>query len=162
MAIIPSQFVKDLKDNEITLGTLRSEDLSEFVEFYPKAFGGSCNIQSAEKHYATIANNPDYTLLTAKVEGKLCGYLMAVIIQDFVEDGTPFMTLWSVCVHPEYRRHGIGTTMMGYIEKLAKKKNCEFITFISGAHRTSAHAFYERLGYDLKKEKGVIKFLNPA
>lgn len=143
----------------VQISKLQQKDLAEFNTFYSLSFDYQSDIDTLHRKWAEINANPDYTLLTARIDGELCGYLMAVIIQDLVGDGTPFMTLWSVCVHPDYRRRGIGKQLILHAEEIANIHRCEFITFISGHQRKEAHQFYEQLGYDLKREAAGIKFL---
>lgn len=143
----------------VTIDRLRYEELDEFNHFYDMAFGGTSEKSVMSSQFLKISKDPNYHLVTAKVNGRICGYTMAVLMQDFVGDGKPFMTLWSVCVHPKYRNRGTGSKLLNHIQTLAKQLDCEFITFITGAHRTGAHEFYRRTGYDLSRELAGIKFL---
>ncbi|MGG4145715.1 GNAT family N-acetyltransferase [Paenibacillus algorifonticola] len=144
---------------KIEIDTLSIEDMMEFSVFYSEAFQVESDVKLMESHFPNVHSNPDYLLLTARVAGKIKGYVMAVVIRDFVGDTRPLMTLWSVCVHPDARRLGIGQSMLEYVERVAKKEDCEFISFITGQHRTSAHEFYRSMGYDLVRDKAGIKFL---
>ncbi|MCW8966171.1 MAG: GNAT family N-acetyltransferase [Candidatus Pacearchaeota archaeon] len=54
----------------------------------------------------------------------------------------------TIYVDPEHHKKGIGTQIIKYLEKLAKKKNIKKVHLHA---RTSAIGFYEKLGY--KKAK---------
>ena len=51
-------------------------------------------------------------------------------------------------VDNEYRNRGIGKILMSEIEKIAKNHGCKRLELDSSFHRTIAHGFYERLGFD--------------
>ena len=52
-----------------------------------------------------------------------------------------------LAVLPAFQRCGIGTMLMGHVEKLAEERNASVIGLASGFQRTGAHRFYEHLGY---------------
>ena len=62
----------------------------------------------------------------------------------------------ALAVSKEYRRKGIGTTLLKTAEQWAKENNIEVILLNSGLPRKDAHAFYESQGY-FKKSYGFIK-----
>ena len=51
-------------------------------------------------------------------------------------------------VDSEYRNQGIGKMLMNEIEKIAKDHGCKRLELDSAFHRTIAHEFYERLGFE--------------
>ena len=51
-------------------------------------------------------------------------------------------------VDSEYRNRGIGKMLMNEIEKIAKNHGCKRLELDSAFHRTIAHDFYERQGFE--------------
>ena len=51
-------------------------------------------------------------------------------------------------VDSEYRNRGIGKILMNEMEKIAKNHGCKRLELDSAFHRTSAHEFYEKLGFE--------------
>lgn len=100
-----------------------------------------------------------YRFLVAKSEGKIVGYTSVTMAYNLFDGKNPFMTLWWVGTHPDYRHSGIGTKLFEKIEEIARENNCELIYFTSKSDNVGAHAFYKRLGYDMNVEKAFIKEL---
>lgn len=57
----------------------------------------------------------------------------------------------------EYRRLKIGTKLFEYIEKMARKMNCEFICLLADSDNIGANQFYKKLNYECAN--GYVKFL---
>lgn len=51
-------------------------------------------------------------------------------------------------VDSKYRNRGIGKMLMSKIEKIAKEHGCKRLELDSAFHRTIAHEFYERSGFE--------------
>ena len=100
-----------------------------------------------------------YRYLVAKVDGKIVGYTSCIIGYNLFDGKHPFMTLWYVGTHPDYRRKGVATKLFQTIEEIARENHCELIYFTSEMYRKDAHAFYEKMGYDQNKSKAFIKYL---
>ncbi len=47
-----------------------------------------------------------------------------------------------------YRNREIGKMLMAEIEKIAQARGCKRLDLESAVHRTVAHAFYEKLGFE--------------
>lgn len=137
------------------------EDLPELAELYSICFEEKTDLEKMKENYKNISDDDNYVFLAIKdkVQNKIVGFVMAAIIEDIFEKCRPIMTLWSLCVHPSYRRKGLGEKLLTRMENIAQNMNCDFITFISGKERTIAHKLYMKLHYDIEREKGVIKFL---
>jgi GNAT superfamily N-acetyltransferase len=53
-----------------------------------------------------------------------------------------------IVVDASYRGQGIGTRLLAELEKVALQNNCARLELDSSFHRTSAHQFYERRGFE--------------
>lgn len=94
-----------------------------------------------------------------KSKGKIVGYTSATMAYNLFDGKRPFMTLWWVGTHPEYRRKGIATKLFEKIEEIARKNNCELIYFTSAQDNIGAHNFYQKLGYNMNSDKAFVKEL---
>jgi ribosomal protein S18 acetylase RimI-like enzyme len=50
-------------------------------------------------------------------------------------------------VREEYRRQGIATKLINYIENIFEERNIKEFQLFTGKDNTAARAFYEKLGY---------------
>ena len=128
---------------EIIIEDLKYEDIEECYNINKVIFDEEYGLDDVKDLYLKLYKNKNmYRFLVAKSDGK-----------------NPFMTLWWVGTHPDYRHMGIGTKLFEKIEEIARENNCELIYFTSKSDNVGAHAFYKRLGYDMNAEKAFIKEL---
>ena len=144
--------------NDIVFESLKREDLEKIAELYDAERSVNTNINKMKESFINIQNNKDYKMIVAKKDGIIVAFAYAIIHQDIFENCNPFMTVWSIRVKKEYRRKKIGTKLFEYIEKIAAKENCEFISLIADKSNAIANSFYQHLGYEC--ENGYIKTLN--
>lgn len=147
-------------EDESNINLAQTCDLEQIADIYDKSFETVTDIQKMAVNFRHIRRNPNYYALVEKEGSVVKGFAMLVVLEDIFENCNPYATLWSVCVAPEYRRHGVATKLLEQVDKVANERNCEFITLITGNSRTDAHALYRKNGYDLKKDLCGIKFFN--
>ena len=100
-------------------------------------------------------------------DGRLCAVVGIYPLRTVI-DGTPFLfaTTGNVATHPEYRRRGLGRTIMETVIGYAREKGITFITLEVRESNAAAIGLYETFGfyqvgrlknyYDSPKEDGLI------
>jgi len=144
--------------NNLKIEKLEKSDLLEAISIYDNNYNTKTNYEKLLSKYDYIYNNPDYHNIVVKLNGKIVGMATIVINHDIVEELHPFLTVWNLGVHKDYRRMKIGTTMLNYIYDYAKKLECDFIALIAESNNIVGQQFYENLGYI--KEIGYVKLMN--
>lgn len=71
------------------------------------------------------------------------GYILLLFRKD-----TSAARVYSICVHPAYRKMGIGAALMRAAEKLAKERKCTKMTLEVSESNSDAIAFYRSLGFE--------------
>ena len=64
-------------------------------------------------------------------------------------DPLPYAELTELVVDPDYRRKGVGRSLVKYIERKARAQGAVRLTLMTAWQNTGAHAFYQALGYTL-------------
>ena len=146
--------------DKLIIEKLKQEDLKEAIAIYDTNHNLKTNYEKLYEQYDSIYNNPDYYNIVAKLNGKIIGMATIVINHDIVEELHPFLTVWNLGVHKEYRRMKVGTKMLDYIYNLAKNLKCDFIALIAESDNIIGQQFYESLGYI--KEIGYVKLINKS
>lgn len=145
---------------EIIIEDLKYEDIEECYEMNKQIFNEEYGLEEVKELYKKLCNNKEnYRFLVAKMEGKIVGYTSVIMAYNLFDGNRPLMTLWWVGTHPDYRHKGVASRMFEEIEKIAKENNCELIYFTSENYRTGAHQFYQKMGYDINKNKAFEKEL---
>ena len=67
-----------------------------------------------------------------------------------------------LAVRIDAQRQGVGRALMAAAEDFAWSHHCERLEVVTGDHRTGAHAFYARLGYELRSKRFVKYAPTPA
>jgi ribosomal protein S18 acetylase RimI-like enzyme len=75
------------------------------------------------------------------------GYILLLFRMD-----TPAARVYSICVHPAYRKMGIGTELMRAAERLAVERKCTKMTLEVSELNSDAIAFYQALGFRTVKK----------
>lgn len=145
---------------KIIIEDLKYEDIAECYELCKECFNEEYGLEEVQDLYKEISKQSNYRFLVAKVNNKIVGYTSAIMAYNLFDGKRPFMTLWWVCTHQNYRRQGIATKLFNRIEEIAKENNCELIYFTSEVERTGAHKFYENMGYKSNSDKAFIKMLD--
>ena len=144
--------------NNFVIEKLKKEDLKEAISIYDANHNLKTNYEKLYQEYDKIYNNPDYHNIVAKLDGKIVGLATIVINHDIVEELKPFLTVWNLGVHKDYRRKKIGTKILNYIYEYAQELNCDFISLIAESDNLVGQQFYDSLGFI--KEVGYVKLIN--
>ena len=108
-----------------------------------------------------ILSKPDQRLLIAEIDGQPVGWLH-VAMAEYIE-ADPFVLIAGIVVDARYRRKGIGAALLRYAEEWAQERQCSLLRLWSTVTRTSAHRFYERLGFTkVKTQHSFVKAVGDA
>lgn len=144
--------------DNLIIEILQKSDLREAISIYDSNYNLKTNYEKLFQEYDKIYNNPDYHNIVVKLDSKIVGMATIVINRDIVEELHPFLTVWNLGVHKDYRRMKIGTAMLEYIYNYAKELGCDFISLIAEKDNIIGQKFYESLEYE--KKVGYVKLIN--
>ena len=94
----------------------------------------------------------EQNIFVAKIEDKVVGYISFGI----TEKENPIMRfrkqlfIDAMCVDENYRGQGIGSSLLEFIEKFAKEKNCTDIGLTVNEENKNAMKIYEKFGMKVK------------
>lgn len=143
----------------VTVEFASADDMESLAQLFEELVSEKTDRSKMSESFKRITSNPDYILLTAKVDGQVAGSVMGIVCLDLVGKCRPFMLIENVIVSSAYRARGIGTMLMNEIENIGRLRNCYYTMFVSAGHRKEAHQFYKGCGYDLDLVRGFKKYL---
>ncbi len=88
-------------------------------------------------------------VLVAVLENKIIGSIIILLRSSIFN-----ARIYSLNVHPDYRRAGIGSRLMDSAEKFAKEKDFRIITLEVGTNNEVAQSLYKKKGFFVD---GVIR-----
>lgn len=86
-------------------------------------------------------------VLVAEIEGKIIGSIIILLRKHILN-----ARIYSLNVHPEYRRMGIASSLMDFASDLLEKKGFEFISLEAGITNTAALNLYRSKGFYVDKK----------
>lgn len=86
------------------------------------------------------------TVLLALLDRRSAGFASLRAIPQ-IETDRPHAELSDLFVAEAYRRRGVGRSLMGFAERLARQRGCVRMLLTAGVDNPGARAFYRYLGY---------------
>src|SRR5687768_4075293 len=101
----------------VSVEPITPDDLPDVARLYQELAGKSTDMELMQRNFAWMQSNPDYVVLGARVDGgkadgSLAGTLLGIVCRDILGECRPFMVVENVIVSSEYRRQGIGRSLM--------------------------------------------------
>ena len=138
---------------------LVESDLESLAGLYKQFWDEESDVEKMRPTFQRLSDNSDYIFLGAKCDDELVGSVMGVVCEELYGQCLPFMVVEDLVVDKNHRRQGVGSTIMRELEQRAINRGCSFILLVTEQNRTTAHRFYESLGYSQDKYKGFKKRL---
>jgi len=140
--------------NKIEIKILLENDLKPLAKLYKQFWNEDSNSEKMKIKYKELENNPNYIFLCAIIDKIVVGSVMGIVCEELYGECRPYMLMEDLVVDKEYGRMGIGKSLMNELEKIAKKRDCYQMLFITDTDRRNAVSFYESLGFDSKTHIG--------
>ncbi len=115
-------------------------------------------LESATRAFDEIDGDPRQLLWVAEADGRVIGTLQITFLRYLSYGGASAALVESVHVAASERDRGVGSTMMRAAIDEARRRGCNRVQLTSNKARTSAHRFYERLGF-ARSHEGFKLFL---
>lgn len=106
----------------------------------------------------TVANSNNTHLLVCDDGGDIIATALVCLCQDVMFDNQPFALIENVVVSADYKREGIGKSIMDHIEAFCLEQDCSKIILQTSSENREARDFYTAMGYDPDAKIGFIKY----
>jgi len=136
-----------------------ADDIPQLEQLYRQFWGEESSIEIMIKQFNKLDKNDSYIFLSAVESNKLIGSVMGVICEELYGDCKPFLVLENMIVDKNHRIRGIGKALISELEKIAIKKDCTQVIFVTERNRFDAVKFYESAGYSSQTHVGFKKKL---
>ena len=102
---------------------------------------------------ASINANKDHFAFVAVLNTIIIGYIHGFLSIRLTS--SPFLEIGGLIVRKEYRRNGVASTLIGYLE--SNVNDFKTVRVRCNVKRESAHRFYLNLNYIEKKEQKIFE-----
>ncbi len=97
--------------------------------------------------FAAIKSDPGQRLIVAELDGHVVGTMQLSTIPGIAFRGAWRGQIEAVRIAGDLRGRGLGAELIAYAIEQFRQGGCKFVQLTSDKSRTSAHRFYERLGW---------------
>lgn len=142
---------------DFLLSAMKIEDYDDVYKLWMtiKGFAIRSIDDSREGVELFLKRNPT-TSVVARVDGKLVGAILCG------HDGRRGC-LYHVCVHKDYRRHGIGKAMVVFCMEALKAERVNKVSLIAFTQNDIGNAFWRSIGWTKREDLNYYDFtLNEA
>ena len=147
--------VVDLGPSSVVLRRAAADDVPAIVSLLAADQLGVTRdgVRSAEdlagyqRAFREIDGDPAHTLVVAEAGTGIVATMQLSFIPGLARRGALRAQIEAVRVHEDFRGRGLGAAMMDWAIGEARRRGCALVQLTTDKSRTSAHRFYERLGF---------------
>jgi len=133
----------------------RPEDAGAIAEISLVALGYASTAEDTRRRLTAALKTPGHFIKVAEGEaGRVVGFIHACDFATLYFD--PLKYVMALAVTPDAQGRGVGRALLSTCEEWAKATGAVGVRLASGADREGAHAFYQRLGYVVRKDQKSI------
>lgn len=137
-----------------------SDDVANIIKLCNLCFFEETDLDYAKRIFEETKNDTNQIYLVGIIDGKVVSHAKITVIPTIYEKMNTYAILNHVCVHPDYRRHGIATKMLDKITRICLEHKCKTMELWSNNVRTAAHACYHHYGFHLDEAGFFSKQIN--
>lgn len=137
-----------------------SDDLPAVARLYSQFWGDGSDIDAMRSTLARLDGDPDYAILCARVDGSIVGAATGVVCHGLYGGADSYLVIEDLIVDADCRRSGVGSALLGELERFARERSCGQVILVTEASREDALSFYESSGFDSSAYRGFKKRLS--
>lgn len=125
----------------IEIRLMHNSDIESVRELIFRAF--------AKKSQKNYKNTKSTFNVIACLDHKICGVATVYVhTDDLIDEKDYFIS--NLCVDPEYKRRGVATKLIEFIENKGKEDDIKYIYTLVPSKYEETNRLYTKLNYDLK------------
>jgi GNAT superfamily N-acetyltransferase len=105
------------------------------------------DLDSYLRAFRAIDADPAHLLVVAQAGADVVATMQLSFLPGLARRGALRAQIEAVRVHAACRGHGLGAAMIDWAIGEARRRGCALVQLTTDKSRTSAHRFYERLGF---------------
>lgn len=142
---------------KVQIREVQLEDATALSELNHREMGYDFSAAETQEKLCRLSQSSRDKIFVAVTQGQIVGYVHA---SDYDVIYAPRMkNIMGIAVSAQYKRQGIGTSLLCAVEAWARQTGAYGVRLVSGASRTSAHEFYRHCGYGGERQQVNFKKL---
>ena len=141
-----------MREIDYTLRIMRIEDYNDVYALWNTIHGiGLRSLDDSEEGIARFLERNPSTSVVAEADGKIVGAILCG------HDGRRG-SLYHVCVHEDYRKHGIGKAMAVFCMKALQAERINKVSLIAFRRNEIGNAFWKSVGWTFRDDLNYYDF----
>ena len=145
----------DLGSSAVVLRRALAEDVTAIVDLIAADQLGAtrdgartaADLAAYQRAFLAIDSDPAQLLVVAQAGQDVVATMQLSFIPGLARRGALRAQIEAVRVSEAYRSRGLGAAMISWAIDEARRRDCALVQLTTDKSRTSAHRFYERLGF---------------
>ncbi len=109
-----------------------------------------------ERLWNRICDDPQLHYLAADVGGQIVSACTLAIIPNLTCGAKPYGLIENVVTHPDFRKRGLGTSVLRAAVKIAWEADCYKVMLLTGRKDAATLRFYEQAGFEGGVKTGFV------
>ena len=141
-----------------TIRLARKEDVKALVDFFSRMYRLNSEFDPllstpddledrVAKCVEKSLEDPNVMIVVAEEEGKIVGAARVLIIDREFYSPAKEALIREFYVHPAYRRQGVGSEIVNFIESELRKRGIEILGAMFPSRNLIAVSFYKKMGF---------------
>ncbi len=105
--------------------------------------------EQSARRLLEVNRTPEHVVFVAATDDTVIGWVHALIGHSLLAETTAEIA--GLVVDEAYRGQRVGRVLMDQVERWAREQDCVAVRLRSNVVRSRAHAFYQKLGYEVTK-----------
>ena len=141
-----------MENNNFTLRVMQIEDYENVYKLWITIDGfGIRSIDDSEAGVARFLKRNPTTSVVAEADGKIVGAILCG------HDGRRGC-FYHVCVHQDYRKHGIGKAMAVFCMKALQEEDINKVSLIAFQKNEGGNQFWRKVGWTFREDLNYYDF----
>jgi len=142
-----------------TIRAIRPEELPDLLALYSHLHPADPALTvnpEIERLWQGICADPNLHYFGADVGGHLVATCTLAIIPNLTRSARPYGLMENVVTHPDFRKRGIGTSLLRHALQLAWKQKCYKVMLLTSRKEPATLHFYEQAGFRAGLKTGFV------
>ncbi len=131
----------------VEIGRVRVSDLNAIGRLHAHFWGEVSDVDAMTETLSRLEGDPDHVLLSARIDGQCIGTATGAICHGLYGGSDSYLVIEDVVVDPDHRRSGVGSALLGELERFARDRSCKQMILLTEACRDDAAGLYESAGF---------------
>ena len=146
----------------MTIRKIKESELNRLLELYrhyvPEENLPPLSEDTIRRIWQEIQSNPGVNYFVLEADGRIAAACILSITPSFIREGVAYGLIEHVVTHSGHRRKGYGEALIKHALGFAWENGCTEVMLLSGSQNKTAHAMYEKIGFDKHRKTGFIMF----